>query len=380
MVLIYEKTPERKVRQTTLFLALLIPCLLAGVRASNVGTDTNGYAKLIFDAAYGSRGLVDFFNSTIYYEWKMVKISYFEYGFTLLAFITAKVLGSFSSFLFFSEFLTLFPIYSAYISIKKKFGIEIWLCLVMFFCLFYNITFNAIRQSIALAFIFWGTINYYTQKPPKTMIIPMMVSILFHRSAIVYVFAMLLVSITIRGKRKIRFVRIGILRIGINNFFSAILIFAALFIVLGGNKIIVQLLEIINLARFSNYINGTIRLSINQLLLQVPYIGILLAERKRITSRDQIQIDTFMTFLMLMFSLNIILSQLATITPHSWRATMLFALFNTLYFPLIHQKEKSLIRKKIISITLIGYSVVYWYYNFVLTGRHATVPYRFFFN
>ena len=143
------------------------------------------------------------------------------------------------------------------------------------------------------------------------------------------------------------------------------------------SSVIVPLLSGVGLGRYTGYIDGRISFSINQLIYQIPFLIVLFIERKRILVIHN-HIDNnhnIKMFLVCLFFVNVVLSQLATVMENSWRVMLLFGMFNIVTFSYLYNVEKNKAKKYTIFILLFAYLVYYWFFTFVITGRHATVPY-----
>lgn len=141
--------------------------------------------------------------------------------------------------------------------------------------------------------------------------------------------------------------------------------------------IIVPVMSRIGLSRYVGYINGHISFSINQVIYQVPYL-LILAISGHTLSKDESDdklLKNFKLFSLCVFIVNAVFSQLATVMENSWRMVILFGLFNVLTFSFIYQNENNRSKKLLLLFILLIYGCFYWYFVYVLTGRHGTVPY-----
>lgn len=123
--------------------SLCIPVILATFR--QVGTDTPVYYSVF--SSYQNRSLMDHF---INEGWK-------EFGNSLFIFI-GNLVNSFNVYLFLYSFFTLLFVILALKALVKKelIGISFFLYL----CLLYPISLNTMRQSLAVAIIFYSLNSY----------------------------------------------------------------------------------------------------------------------------------------------------------------------------------------------------------------------------
>ena len=374
---ISERTSSRIVCRLCYIIAVLLPCLLAGMRALTVGTDTSDYPYELYMAANKSGSLIDYYLSPIYHEYKYMPVFTFEIGFTTVYYIATKLFGSFASCLFISEMLTVCPLFLALSKYKKKFKLDIWVGFLIFYFFFYNTTFNAIRQWIAIAFSFYAFSCLIVDKKIMKSFIFILVGTLFHKSGLLgIVLSGLYWLFNIKFKKSIKCGRIVITP---NSLRTLLILILSIGIIFGMNYTVVPLMENIGFSRYASYLKGDMHFSINQIILQIPFIFILFFERKYFRKDGVSDVVTlkFRNYLLNIFFLAAVFAQLATINQHSWRTTLIFNTFNMVLFPYIYKGEKNKNRKIIILTIIIVFSVVYWYCNYVLWGRHNTIPYIF---
>ena len=120
--------------------AVIIPSLLAGVRDDTVGKDVLQYAVRTFNYAEMSTSFE-----------QMRSLSKEPIGYTLLAYITSRFFKDTGAFLFASQLFVAAPVYIAAYKTRKKRPMWLTMCSYMF--LFYNNSFNIMKQSVSSAFI-----------------------------------------------------------------------------------------------------------------------------------------------------------------------------------------------------------------------------------
>ena len=77
-----------------------------------------------------------------------------------------------------------------------------------------------------------------------------------------------------------------------------------------------------------------------------------------------------------MMVIELLVSQLGSISQYSWRIATYFSMFNCLSYCSICEFSQKRITRISYKILLIIYLVVYWVYYFVIQGIHETIPYR----
>ena len=128
-------------------LAILLPALLAGLRASDIGTDVEYYIINNFEVA---RHVSSFKNylPLIYAK---------EPLYLAIVYIIAKVFGNIQVLLFTFSFLTILFVYLSVWKWKKNLSVPLFL--LIYYFLYYNDSLNIIRQHLAMAIILYGITN-----------------------------------------------------------------------------------------------------------------------------------------------------------------------------------------------------------------------------
>lgn len=180
-------------------IALFIPSLLAGVRADTVGKDVLEYAVRTFDLA----------NSSTSYSY-MREYTTEPLGYATLAYITARFFNNTGYFLFTSQVMVILPVYI--IAYKKRNQIPMWQTMCAYMFLFYNNSFNVMKQSVSAVFIMLVYLYMKEHKKAK-MIICFLIAFSFHFSA-VFGLVFIYMAKFLNGKRnkntKIAFVAISL--------------------------------------------------------------------------------------------------------------------------------------------------------------------------
>ena len=150
-------------------LCILIPCILGGLMAHGIGTDTRTYGRPDCDAALHSSSF-DAFRSVCRREW----------GYGLLCYTVMNTLGSENWCYFFYQLITISCFYiGAY---KHRKNISLPMIMTVWFLMFYNTTYNNMRQNMAGSIIFMG-FNNIEEKKYLRFLPYVFFATFFHRSA-----------------------------------------------------------------------------------------------------------------------------------------------------------------------------------------------------
>ena len=149
-----------------------MPCVLGGLRAYGIGTDTKVYGDRLARQAIASPTWNYYMNS----------IERTEVGFLALNYIIMKTLGHVNWCYFFYQLITISCVYiGAY---KHRKTISLPYIMLLWFLNFYSFSYTGMRQGLAAAIIFMN-IDQLEKKQYKKFAITIAVACLFHRSAMV---------------------------------------------------------------------------------------------------------------------------------------------------------------------------------------------------
>jgi hypothetical protein len=154
-------------------IALLIPSALAGVRDLSLGTDVLHYGYPVFREAQIIPNIESF--SKIYDGWIGI-------GYLWLNVIISKITDDFNVYLFFLMLIEITFVFFTIYQWRNKF--PIWLGMLVFYTFFFNLSFNAIRQCLALSIAFFG-IKYIFERKFLFFIFWILLGYLFHSSVLI---------------------------------------------------------------------------------------------------------------------------------------------------------------------------------------------------
>lgn len=149
--------------------AVLIPSLLAGLRATNIGTDVNIYASRLFDFACNN-SFVEF-----------IRYSETELGYSLLVYVVSIFSKSVNVLLFFNAFIIILFFYL--FAYNKRDKVSLWLSMLVFLLVIYNSSLNLMRQMISISIITYSLTKIENKKYISTIIL-FIIALLFHNSCI----------------------------------------------------------------------------------------------------------------------------------------------------------------------------------------------------
>ncbi|MCC7667101.1 EpsG family protein [Liquorilactobacillus satsumensis] len=350
-----------------IFLAILIPCLLAGFRADTIGTDVRNYVKPLFELSIQSKSFYSFYGQFIYKGWQVSPVSSIEIGYLILTYSVTKIFGSFIVLKMCIQFFIIFPIYIGLRHFKGK--IPVWFGMLVFYLMFYNESLNMVRQWIAMAILIMGT-KYLTERMSIKFFLIVLLASLFHATAVIGIPIYLLYGFLVNNKTlNIKFRNSSDFKVttrsSVFNFFLIFLFAGILVFSIGKTG---DLLSKFGLAQYSYYVSGSLNISLNQIIARLPIIIIL-----GVNVHEKYDEDLFYFYVLL---LGLVFSQLASLSNFSIRMVSYLFMYNIISFPLL---SLSSCKKKTIVVRacVILYLVIFWYYFFVIKGDDQTVPYVF---
>lgn len=349
-------------------IAIVIPCLLAALRGTDVGTDTVRM-EWIYDCATSSGSFSQ------YLAW--TSMQNLEFGFSFLNYALSKTGMSAQVAYFAYEFLTITPIY--YVSKKHMDDYPMWSCIAVFFAFFYNMSFNAVRQCIAIAFIILLYQMVFEKRYIRSVICGAL-ALLFHGSA--YVGIVIVLVAVVFGRIKA-------------SWFQQIGVFLAFFVVAASPLYIDSIFGFLtNIGLLSErqsfyqalfagerVIEGSVELSgggyvaivLRVLCLALPAIALY---KKRLFEQGEVKA---VSAVILMGTVMYIFCSIILNTIHIYRITMYPEVFYILYLPYLkgdYQIRRNEFGKRFVTTAgtcvFVALLLIYWYMIFIRYGWHQT--------
>lgn len=134
--------------------------------------------------------------------------------------------------------------------------------------------------------------------------------------------------------------------------------------------------RLVGLSDYIYYISGSIYFVPNQLLVRVPIAILFLLSYRRVVNQDELA-----PFWLSMIFLDLVSSQLTSISAYSFRISTLFSEYVIISVPsMIASVPRKGGMRTLMYLILLCYLIFYWWYFYVYIGNHATVPYISIFN
>ena len=125
--------------------AILVLAILGGLRDKTIGTDVLYYVKGHYDLAVRSASFTKYYTS-VYAK---------EPLYLLCVYIVAKIFENFQILLFILQLITVGCVYCALWRMRDS--VSPWFALLVYCALYYNDSFNMVRQHMAMAIVLLGS-------------------------------------------------------------------------------------------------------------------------------------------------------------------------------------------------------------------------------
>ncbi len=156
-------------------IGILIPSILAGLRAETIGTDTDIYVKPLYLRVLSANNLSKCLIT-------VNNLTGIELGYCLLVYVITKIFKSIHVLLFVLQLIVFYFVYQFLYYKRDK--ISMSLGFLVFLLIFYNTSLSISRQSIAMAILLYSLI-FNEKKEYGKLVLCMIIGYLFHRTIIV---------------------------------------------------------------------------------------------------------------------------------------------------------------------------------------------------
>ena len=171
--------------------AIVVPCLVAGARAPEIGTDVVVYVcRGLDDIELGSKGLFELLYDELFVD---------EHNgvlYTTILYFSSKLPASLFWALFFTELLCLAPVYIVIGKQDFSAGSKV-LALFSYYCFFYHLSLNLMKQCIAISIMFWGLTLIRNNKKWRYVLLVALTTIFVHKTALLALLVLILYELSV---------------------------------------------------------------------------------------------------------------------------------------------------------------------------------------
>lgn len=368
------KFEKRKIIQILLVItALLIPCLLAGLRSENIGTDVKVYVRPLFNCAKKASSIKEFYSLGWSIIYRIKKVYEYEYGFSFLIYIITKIFKNIQCVLFFIQALTVVPIYLA-LRKYEKYNDKIWLGMLMYYFIFFSFSLNAMRQMIGIAIVFYAfSILINGKKKDWLFLLLVLVATLFHKSSLLGLLIYISYKLILYQDKININVKIGKYNISLFKLLLIFLIIGGIFIVFN-RDLLLSLLTAFGLDKYSGYLANQISISYLQIVIRIPLIYFYVTQYKNMVKQNKNY-----TIFLVIFIIDLLVSNLSSSGKNSSRISVIFNFFTIISIPILSSVSKNNKLNILNKTAIICYSMIYWYVIYIYLGACNVYPYKFFY-
>lgn len=347
LILYNIQNKKNKTDYIKIFVAIMLLTLLAAFRDETVGTDVLVYGKACYQASkhvHTMSGFMDFlFNNS----------NGIEAGYLFLVFCATKLFGSLSSVLFITNLFVNIGVICGLYRVRENISFDI---AVLIYCfLFYQNTYNIMRQWLAIAAIMFG-LKYIYEKKPLKYALTIIIAMFFHRTALVG--AGLYLIYVILPKRNSVFVKTAII--------GGIILFVVCFQRLTNVLISSGFMPM----KYAHYSEGdAIGFSFSDTIIRIPPIALSILLYKQMA-----KINKNHEYWFLLLLIDLILAQLYSIMVYANRIAAYFTISRIFELSIACKIKKSN-ERLVVKILVIIYIVALWYVNYIYLGHGETYPY-----
>ena len=356
----YSRIQYKAVRNILCFIGLLLPVMLAALRADTVGTDVEVYGISFYKSAINASSFSDYYE--IFNYQLLSDPLYF-----VLTLICAKISSDYHFGFFVYAILTVGLYYKGLVYFKKKYNISATLGMLLFFLTMFNPSLNIIRQMIAVSIAFFS-IGFLLEGKNKIFIFLSIVATLFHSSGII--------CFAILGMYK--FLKMNNNKSDVKQLVRALFFIAALVVVLMMSDYVIRILVEQRILRknYLNYLSGgdyaTAKVALSTLVAPAIYFAISLSGYNRIKKMSTDSLFFLMAALIYFFAA--FGSGISTYISRFSYYFLPLVLIMLLMICKSYRKQNRTIMYSIITVFVFGV----WYYEIVYMGYGETVPYLFY--
>ena len=349
-----EKRNRKKLSIFFSLISIIIPSLLAGFRASGVGTDTKVYIDWIFKETLSCNNINEVFN--------VINRTGVEPLYCIVNYIVSRFSNSLTVIYFTLELIILGLAYIGIYKTSKYVKLSYPLAYCLFLLIFFNKTLNMCRQSMAMAVCLFA-IPYIINRDIRKYFLCMIIGFLFHRSIIIFLPVYYIYNIATNDTRKNAFIRI-------------VLLFVLLICVIFFKQIVIILVNIGALS--SKYLNYVYHFGSKNNIKPIEIISeALILFICLLTKKNLIKNNVSNKFLVYLIELGFVAFLYGYNAAYSQRISYYFSIVIVLILPQIIGTIKDN-KDKIMTLVLLMSSVCI--YSYIYYGKYQfdqTTPYQY---
>lgn len=249
---------------------------------------------------------------------------------------------------------------------SKKLNIQEWTMVIPFALFYYQMSFNYVRQVLAMSIIFFGCSLSDENKPVKYLVL--VSSMLFHKSSVIFICFYLLRKLF---SKKDYFI------------FQVIVLCAGVFFTIRNEIFLPFILKTPFRVYASYFKNVSLSLSFGYFVRLLPLILCLIFYRNKEKQQD---IYLFIYALAISAILRLLAYNQAndnleylSASQSFDRISLYFSMFQIVIIGSILSKDVECLFDLLIKCGVMGIVIFLWVYDYAISNMHETIPYDYFF-
>ncbi|NBJ94042.1 EpsG family protein [Parablautia muri] len=347
----------------SIFAALFLVCFLAALRDEEVGTDVLTYVKMLFYRARASRSWAGYY----------VRNKHFEIGYLALNYIISRITDKLYILHYLIEFIICINIVISFLELGKK--DYLWFGMTVYYLLYYNQSYNLVRQTISCSFVFLAFSLLRNQKYGRTIFF-LAIAISFHISSIIAVLGIVLYIASKKFALKVT---------------HAICLISIVYYLIGERLIYIIINWISIFQKYSSYFlrEYTYDIPITLLLYLVfALIESILIYKTSMRGQADSSADNdketnhWNLFLMNINLISVIMIPFLSGVVFFWRLSLslnFLSMYTLIDVPkrVLNINVRGKYQKNISQGIVISFLVIYWIVYYVIFNNNETIPYVF---
>ena len=323
------------------FSAIIIPTIVAGLR-NGVGTDFFSYTRVYDQLFYFYPNMIS-----------AITDSRFEPGWVILNYLVRYIFGDVQYLFLVSALLTwIFGFKAIY---DNRNHISVGIAVLILLCTTYNMSFNIVRQILALTAVMMAIKPMLDNKKWK-FILTVLFASSFHFTALVFLPAYWIVNSKTQGRSRFKKLIVPMLAVGLVFFFQPIFNFVS------SNF---QVFE-----TYRNYNVGFSGFSVTAIALKIPVVLLIMLNLRKLKMNNNP-----MHKLSILFIIGIILMILSSYSPYLNRISFFYDVTQVFIVSAIIRSQTDKYEKFFYSYAIIIYYVARFTYFYLISGDAGTIPY-----
>lgn len=328
-------------------LAVSLPILMATFRSVDVGIDVKVYVQPCTRWAINSDSFVSYITLAL--------SNGIEIGYALLTYFGANYLGGISGVFFLSAILIILPIYIRLLDYKEE--IPVLISSLIYLLVFYNLSLNITRQSMALSILFFA-FKYVEEKRYKKFVLFLSIAFLFHSSAILAIVYPIL-SVLSKGKdwrtKQILIVTILILFVSFYN------------------KIFEFFIGLLFPENIDRYVKAFLQDDTGYISFWMIVINVFIVLCVLVSKQYLMKTNRYKLYILLAL-FNLILYTLTGYNGNCFRYSLYFMIMVPKIVPLVRYKISKNSRV-LADMLIVAVFLLFWFNFNILTDSYGTIPY-----